>query len=244
MAQDKKDAGAQSSTSLLVNGQLIHGKVLEIDGKHFVAVEDLAQSLRGTIAYGDARIALTLFQPSSAASHLPSTAPSPAPAPPSVPAPPAASTIPPTPARQLEAGRIKGTLTYFLDFHAGNVPDTGSKVWLVAGAAGIPVNKTFVGTSTAVGTSENPEQYKAIQYAITDKNGNFEFPGVPPGKYTLILQSAHTKGTLKTKGHFLGEGNRNNPRDSSGRVEFLPLLIKAGETADGSKDFGPTIDWR
>jgi len=49
-AQDKKDAAPQSSTSVLINGQPIKGKVLEIDGKQLVAVEDLAQSLRGTIA--------------------------------------------------------------------------------------------------------------------------------------------------------------------------------------------------
>ncbi len=59
-AQNKKNAPAQSSTSVQINGQPVRGKVLEIDGKHFVAVEDLAQSLRGTIAYGDGQIALTL----------------------------------------------------------------------------------------------------------------------------------------------------------------------------------------
>ncbi len=251
MAQDKKDMDAQSSTSLLVNGQPIRGKVLEIDGKHYVAVEDLAQSLQGTIAYGDGQIALTLFQPPSAARQkaLPAPPPAPAPppvasAPPSAPASSAAPAPPPAPAQELEAGRVKGTLTYFFDFQTGNIPDTGSKVWLVAGAVEIPADKYFVGTPAALGTRENPEQYKAIKYAVADMNGNFEFPDIPPGQYTLIMQSAHTKGTLKIKGHFLGKGSRNNPRDSSGRVEFLPLTIKAGETADGSKDFGPSIDWR
>jgi hypothetical protein len=61
-AQNKNDAAPQSSSSILVNGQPIKGKVLEIDGKHFVAVEDLAQSLQGTIGYGDRQIALTLSQ--------------------------------------------------------------------------------------------------------------------------------------------------------------------------------------
>src|ERR1035437_1210452 len=64
-AQDKKDAAPQSSTSVLINGQPIKGKVLEIDGKHYVAVEDLAQSIRGTISYGDGQVALTLSQLSS-----------------------------------------------------------------------------------------------------------------------------------------------------------------------------------
>src|SRR5579871_6576640 len=67
-AQDKNDAPRETSTSILVNGHAIKGKVLEVDGKHFVAVEDLAQSLRGTIAYGDGQIVLTL-------SRLPANAP-------------------------------------------------------------------------------------------------------------------------------------------------------------------------
>jgi hypothetical protein len=56
------------------------------------------------------------------------------------------------------------------------------------------------------------------------------------------MQSAHTKGTLKEKTHLFGKGNSRNPRDSNGRVESLNLLIKPGETADASKDFGPNID--
>ena len=42
-AQVKKEAALQSSTSVLVNGYPVQGKVLDIEGKHFVAVEDLAQ---------------------------------------------------------------------------------------------------------------------------------------------------------------------------------------------------------
>jgi hypothetical protein len=61
-AQDEKDAARQSSISVMINGQAIKGKVLEIDGKHFVAVEDLAQSLQGTISYGEGRIALSFSQ--------------------------------------------------------------------------------------------------------------------------------------------------------------------------------------
>jgi hypothetical protein len=235
-AQDKKDVAPQSSTSLLVNGQPIKGKVLEIDGKHYVAVEDLAQSLRGTISYGDGQIALTL-------SKLPAmTAQPPSLQLPSTTAQPQAAQLPPMTAQPAETGRIKGTLTYFFDFHIGNKPDTGSKVWLVQGRAEIPANQTFVGTSTALGTTGNPEQYNAIKYSITDENGNFELLDIPPGQYTLIMQSAHTKGTLKQKGMGFGRGNGHNPRDSSGRVEFLNLLIKPGEMVDASKDFGPNID--
>jgi hypothetical protein len=235
-AQDKNAAAPQPSMSILVNGQPIKGKVLEIDGKHFVAVEDLAQSLRGTIGYGDGQISLTLpkFPPVTQqppSSQLPAvTAPSP-------------SSQPPLMSPQsTETGRIKGTLTYFFDFHTGNKPDTGSKVWLVKGHVEIPPNQNFVATSTTLGTGGNPEQYTAIKYSVADENGNFELLDVPSGQYTLIVQSAHTVGSLKEKRNFLGRGNSHTTRDSSGRVEFLDLLVKAGETADGSKDFGPNID--
>jgi hypothetical protein len=223
-AQDKKDAVPQSSTSVLINGQPIKGKVLEIDGKHFVAVEDLAQSLRGTIGYGDGLIALTLAEL------------------PHVTAQPPSSQLPSMSVQPPETGRIKGTLTYFVDFHIGNKPDTGSKVWLVKGRVEIPSDQTFVGTGTALGTSGNPEQYTAIQHSIADENGNFELHDVPPGEYTLIMQSEHTVGTLNEKRNFFGRGNGRTPRDSKGRVEFLDVLLKPGETVDASKDFGPNID--
>ncbi len=224
-AQDKKNAPAQSSTSVLVNGQPIKGKVLETDGKHFVAVEDLAQSLQGTIAYGDGQIALTLPQPQAITAQ-----------------PPPAQVSAATAAQPPETGRLKGTLTYFFSFQVGKKPDAGSKVWLVKGRVEIPADKPFVGTSTALGTSGNPEQYKAIKYSIADENGNFELLDIPPGQYTLIMQSAHTKGTLKEKRDFFGRGSGRNPRDINGRVESLNLLIRAGETVDASKDFGPNID--
>jgi hypothetical protein len=139
-------------------------------------------------------------------------------------------------------GRVKGTLTYFFSFQIGAKPDAGSKVWLVQGRAQIPADQNFVATSNALGTSGNPEQYNAFRYSIADENGNFELLDVRPGQYTLIMQSAHTKGTLKEKTHIFGKGNSRNLRDSKGRVEFLNLLIHAGETVDASKDFGPNID--
>jgi hypothetical protein len=210
-AQDKKKAPAQSSTSVLINGQPIQGKVLEMDGKHFVAVEDVAQSLRGTIAYGEGRIALTLSElPPMAAQPAPAQVPSisvqppssqlppvtaqPAPSqPPSLSAQPPSSQLPPVSVQPPQTGNVKGMLTYFFDFRSGNKPDTGSKLWLVKGRVEIPVDKTFVANSTALGTGENPEQYTAVQYSIANENGYFELHDVFPGEYTLILQSAHTQ---------------------------------------------------
>ncbi|MGH9681638.1 MAG: hypothetical protein ACRD4Y_16960 [Candidatus Acidiferrales bacterium] len=279
-AQDKKDAAPQSSASVLINGKAIEGKVLEIDGKHYVAVEDLAQSLRGTIRYGDGQIAITFSQPSSMAAqtaasqlqpaatypptaqpqssnqpptHQPSPTAQSSPSPMSPVAAPSPSQLPsenahspesqppPVSTEAPETGAVKGTLTYFFDFHVGNKPDTGSKVWLVKGSADIPADQNFVATSTALGTSGNPEEYSAIKYSVADENGNFRLQDIPPGQYTLILQSAHTKGTLKEKRSLFSRGNGHNPRDANGRVEFRNLVIKPGETVDASKDFGPDI---
>jgi hypothetical protein len=260
-AQDQKDAATQSSTSVVVNGQPIKGKVLEIDGKHFVAVEDLAQSLRGTLSYRDGQVALTIAPPPAGASAQPpvpepmaKTAAPPA-AQPSVrtaqlpPSPPLANTSPPLVApapvaagQSAESGNVKGTLTYFVNFHDGSKPDTGTKIWLVKDHVEIPADQNFVGSSGALGAGANPEQYTAIKYAVADSNGNFELLEVPPGQYTLILQSAHTKGTLKDKRNLFGRGNRPNLRDSVGRVESLGVLIKPGETVNASKDFGPNVE--
>ena len=223
-AQEQKDAASHSSTSVLVNGQPVMGKVLEVDGKHYVAVEDLAQSLRGTISYGEGQIALTLSPPSSTA------------------APPMQPQLTSVAAQPPETGRIQGTLTYFFDFHTGNKPDTGSKVWLVKDHIEIPANKAFVGSSTALGTSENPRQYDAILYSVAGENGDFDLTGISPGQYTLVLQSAHTKGTLKDKRSFFARDDPNHMRDASGRVETLAVAVKAGETVNASKDFGPNMD--
>lgn len=247
-AQDKNDAAPQSSTSVLINGQFIKGKVLEIDGKHFVAVEDLAQSLRGSISYSEGQVALTLpnnpattTQPASP--QIPAVTPRPAsPQLPTSTTQQAPSQLPSTSEQPIGTGRVKGTLTYFFSFQIGAKPDAGSKVWLVKGRAQIPANQNFVATSDALGTSGNPEQYNAFKYSIADENGNFELEGIPPGEYTLIMQSAHTKGTLNEKTHIFGRGNSRTPRDSNGRVESLNLQMKPGETFDASKDFGPNIE--
>lgn len=53
----------QISRKLFVNGQPINGELLVSNGKHFVAIEDLAESLEGAISYSRANITLTLKSP-------------------------------------------------------------------------------------------------------------------------------------------------------------------------------------
>jgi len=247
-AQDKKDSAPQSSASVLINGKPITGRVLEVDGKHFVAVEDLAQNLNGTIAYSEGRVALTLSQPPVVTDQRSSSEPpsmiSQAPSSPQPSVPAQAPSSPPAslPLQPSGNGSIKGKLTYFFDVHTGHKPDAGSKIWLVKGHVEIPEDQNFVGTSTALGTSNNPEQYVAIKYSTANENGSFELLDVPAGEYTLIMQSAHTKGALREKRSFFSRGNGHTLRDSAGRVESLNLIVKAGEAVDASKDFGPNIE--
>lgn len=165
-------------------------------------------------------------------------APPPSAPPASIAASQPASQAPSAAAQAQGTGRIQGTLTYFFSFHVGNKPDNGSKVWLVKDHADLPIDQNFAGAATNLGTSGNPQQYAAIQYSIADDNGNFQMLDVPAGEYTLILQSAHTKGALKDKRNIFGRG-KPDLRDSNGRIEFLYVVVKPGETADGSKDFGP-----
>jgi len=110
-AQGKKDGASQPAPSVLVNGQLIKGKVLEIDGKHFVAVEDLAQSLHGTIAYGDGQILLTISKLQEPAAQLAASAQAPAPISQTPPAP-----APTVTARPLETGSVDIAVSIYL-FH-------------------------------------------------------------------------------------------------------------------------------
>jgi hypothetical protein len=59
-AQDSP-VGSGVPLELVVNGHLIiKAKLKEIDGKHFVAVEDLAQGLGGSVGYGPGKITLSL----------------------------------------------------------------------------------------------------------------------------------------------------------------------------------------
>ena len=125
-AQDRKGHVApRLLTSVQINGQPIKGKVLEIDGRHYVAVEDLAQSLRGTISYGDGQIALTLPQLSSMTAQPPLSPPA------SAMVQPASSQLPSMAARPLESGRIRGTYPFLARASkSGTSPTLGAKFGL------------------------------------------------------------------------------------------------------------------
>jgi len=186
------------SKNLVVNGQPIKANVLVIDGKHFVAIEDLAQGLAGSISYGSETLTLTFpVTASQDAKH--------------------------------DAGRIKGTLTYFFNSNYGSKPDTGIRVWLLNGHLDIANGQMFfVGNDQLLvgSTSQKLQMYAVVKKSTADGNGNFELFDVPPGSYVLIVQSSHAKGS--------------GMRDIDGKVRVQQIEIRAGETVDGSWDFGMT----
>ena len=206
--------GQQPVTPLTVNGHEVKGKVLEIDGKHFVAVEDLAQSLGGSVSYAGG-IALTL---------------------------PSSSPASPTPTPQAEIGRIKGTLTYFFNTNYGNKPDTGSKVWLLEGRVEIPTDQYFMGFSDHVMsflTSAANTPHKALKYTTADGNGNFELSDVPVGEYTLIIESQHTKNAQVQL-----PGKPLSLRDLMGRLNIRSVSVKGSfrvRLIHTSVDFGRDV---
>jgi len=201
----------QSAAPLTVNGHEIKGKVLEIDGKHFVAVEDLAQSLGGSLSYAGG-IALTLPSPVSAS---------------------------PAPTQQTGTGRIKGTLTYFLNVDFGNRPETGSEVWLLEGHVEIPADQFFEGmakpgvlisyvgkTRARIDKIPAHTEFKVFKHTEADGSGNFELVDIPVGEYTLIIQSRHTHiSYTKSK------------RESSGCMNMRSVEITANETVDVPVNF-------
>jgi hypothetical protein len=81
---------------VVINGRPAKMKILDVDAKHFVAIEDLAQALRGTVTYGDDNINLTFAELSQGSAQSAGTA----------------------------GG--KRTLSYSVNDNLGNKPDTGS----------------------------------------------------------------------------------------------------------------------
>jgi hypothetical protein len=194
-----------SSKHVVVNGRVVRGGVWEIDGKNFVAVEDLAQSLGGTVGYSGEQISLTL--PSDSldvqSSHLSST----------------------------QLARIKGTLTYFFNSNSGNKPDTGSDVWLVEGHVAIPSNEFLIDFSGNI--KVGIATYVVVKHTVADGSGNFDLSQIPPGLYTLVMRSNHTKGAYGAM-----PKDAVTSRDLNGRVMSQEVQLKPGETIDASKDFG------
>lgn len=134
------------------------------------------------------------------------------------------------PVPALATGRIKGTVTFYFNANYGSKPDAGTRVILLPGKVQIADSDTLLGTPGGITVSSRP--YKAIRKSLADGNGVFELSDIPPGEYTLVLESAHTSGGVGP--------DPVTQRDALGRVETRILEVVSGQTLDASHDFGMT----
>jgi hypothetical protein len=135
------------------------------------------------------------------------------------------NTSPPT-------GRVRGVVTYYFNRNYGARPDVGAEVWLLPGILRRPPNDNYVmGTSDAI-TVAPPEspggkreltKISALRHSTVDGNGNFSWDGVPPGEYTVAIQSAHRDYT--------------NQRDILHGWMWVKVKVEAGRTADTAWEF-------
>jgi hypothetical protein len=182
---------------LTVNGHAVSSAVVRVDGRFYVSLEDLTSALNGAVTLkGDEIIAS--FATDQA------LAPSP----------------------QLGNGTIRGTLTYFFNPNRGNLPDAGAEIALVSGRLDtVPSTASVImlGRELTVIAGKKLEPVKAT---TADGSGNYSLQDVPPGEYTLLLKSNHSRGATQ--------------RDYSGKIRTEILRVEAGKTLDISEDFGVT----
>lgn len=128
------------------------------------------------------------------------------------------------------SGTIAGTITYYFNNNFGEKPDVGSKVFLLRYEEGFYLSEDDypVLTSTIAYISRAGEKvdYPVVASTSVDGNGRYELKGIPSGKYSLIIKSAHSKGSSK--------------KDIGGKVLFRKIDIGSDSYVDISNDFGTT----
>lgn len=143
-----------------------------------------------------------------------------------------------TPQPVVVAGRsgasavIRGTLTWQNHVYETKAPDMGARIWLVPESQVAAIVTAAGGTITepipqkAVGWEKNLTTEYHLPMATTDYRGDFSFDNAPSGKYLLILKSRQANGLAA--------------RDRDGKVRFLRIEVRDGQSADGSFNFGVT----
>lgn len=155
-----------------------------------------------------------------------------------MPVPPSPSASNAAATRNSGSGSIRGTLTYYFNSNFGDKPDSGSKVYILAGAQHeCPNTLFFFGSSSEVrwvkpsnGAQDSSTilyRMPVTAYTIADGNGNFSIDKLSVGAYTVVLESAHTNGfTL---------------RDISKSHVWKWIQVSDGCIVDVSHDFGMTF---
>ncbi|MBI2884263.1 MAG: hypothetical protein HYY11_10245 [Candidatus Methylomirabilis oxyfera] len=185
--------------ALVINGTPVEAAVRTIAGKVYVEIDQIAKVLNLTVNRATGVIVVE-----SAVN------------------PPHVS-MPPSPAS------ISGSLTYYFNRNYGNRPDTGAKVYLLSAEKEFDVKDddlvVAVGDKiTIVRNKSEKNEHTALLQTAADGNGRFEFKSVPPGSYTLVAISSHTRGKASS--------------EIMGKILKRSLEIKSGASLDASHDFG------
>jgi hypothetical protein len=165
-AQGQRPIPTPVLEEVVINGQSITANVLAIDGKHFVAMEDLAQGLKGAISYGNETIALTFSQPApQEVKHDFGRI---------------KGTVTYLFNRNYGNRPDTGSKVWLIDDYL----DIANDEAIIGADNGFSVVK---GGKTV--------RYHVFKRSVVDGNGNFDLSDVPSGHYTLIVQSNHSNAT-------------------------------------------------
>jgi hypothetical protein len=200
-AATAQKASVNTISRVVINAQLVSSTVF--DGKVYVTPEDVARALGASLSYSASGVALT-----------------------TTPVPP--QPVPTAPQPVLN-GSIRGTLTFYFNDNYKDKPDSGTDIWLLSGNINISED-TYAhfarGDSYGIGGGQdggNTVFYPIIRHTIADGAGSFAISDVPPGDYSLVMESKHASGS----GH----------RDAYRKTYVAHLTISAGGTSDASHDF-------
>jgi hypothetical protein len=178
---------------LFVNGRQVEGSLLKNDQRFYVSIDALAQALGGSVSYEADRIVLRLPE-------LPST----------------------ESASKVATGTVKGTISYYDPRRQVSVPDSSAKLFLIKGTiARISEDSMFLAINT--GDILAPKGLTVVKTTIADGSGNYELISIPPGEYTLIIQSNHKTAV--------------SDRDLHGVLAQFAIGISAGNIVQKSFDF-------
>jgi hypothetical protein len=134
------------------------------------------------------------------------------------------------------APAIRGSLAYYRDIWHRDAPDAGGQVWLVREQQTAAVIAAFAGTEEqpippkATGWESRLTDEFQCPRAVANRQGEFSFENVPPGRYLLIYKSVASRWT--------------SPRDRTGKVRFQRVEVTEGQAAPASMNFGRTAATR
>lgn len=208
-----------ATIKIFVGGRQIETSVLETNGTIYVPLDTIAKAL-------GVEMAIQTNQAQTAQADAPARQAQTPPQP--QPQPQVSVTI--SPPKPLPATTIRGKLTYRNNMYQPNEPDPGAQVWLLTEPDAEAVAKQAGGTiSEPIPQRQvgwDAKLTEAFARAVADGDGNFSFADVPPGRYTLIMQSKRANGLAA--------------RDRKGKMRFQKVQVNEGHTVDASFNFGPT----